>query len=92
MTPAQAAKILGCDVGATEDDVKWAFAAGVKLNHPDSIAGQQKGSDCVPMATLKQARDVLLKREATCPYCRGTGWQSVGMRKQRCVRGCALPA
>lgn len=97
MTPSQAAKILGCDVGSTEGEVRGAFVLAIRNAHPDTAGNALAAVLRVPrpdkvvydVETIKQARDVLLQRPAAaCGYCRGTGWQSLGMRRQRCVKGC----
>jgi hypothetical protein len=100
VTPSQAAKILGCEVLASPDEVRAAFAKCAKILHPDTEDGmyavqppaewaRMGGPVIATISGLKQARDVLLQRPAqACGVCRGTGWQSVGMKRVRCVKGC----
>ena len=92
MTPARAAEILGCAMTASHEDVRRAYAIVVKLAHPDSGYAREMRArkwETPSVADVMAARDVLLAKPAqVCSYCRGTGWQSVGLRKQRCVKGC----
>lgn len=79
------------------EQIRSAFAAAVKLCHPDHGLADWPFDKGPPhsVTDLKKARDVWLgshpdqdARVNACGYCRGTGWQSVGMRKVRCVKGC----
>ena len=103
MSPDKAAKVLGVAVGASAEAVRARFAAAVKESHPDTrpdyngppIAPPLAPIEAHSMATLKEARDVLLARAshsqppaASCPVCRGTGIQAIGLRRFPCVRGC----
>lgn len=93
MTRDQAAKLLGCAVSASADEVRRAFAITARDSHPDSRPSHLLDVPAPDLRDLKLARDVLLTaagevRPATCPHCRGSGWVQVGFKQERCVRGC----
>lgn len=93
MNLSQAERILGVKLGSSDDAVRLAFSVAVKANHPDTAALGEPGATLWGMAQLKQARDLLLggSRGGTivfCPHCRDTGWQSIGLHRVSCVKGC----
>lgn len=70
MTRNEAAAMLGVSQAATTEEIKAAFAAGVKGAHADT-AGT---SDAGLISNLKIARNVMLETETPpCPMCRGRG-------------------
>jgi hypothetical protein len=101
MNRSQAAELLSnyapdgvIDDGSAEA-IRTAFAMAVKWNHPDQA--ETTSGPLIKMAALKEARDVLLehvgaKPVSACPYCRGTGWQSIGFKPTPCIKGCAPEA
>lgn len=60
MTFDEAAKVLGVKLkGLTENEVRGAFARGVKLAHPD--VGGGTNSETQNLDRLKKAKDTLLR-------------------------------
>lgn len=92
MSPQTAAAMLEqyapggyLDPGADAADVRSAFAAAIKGNHPDH-GGAGRG-----LALYQEARDVLLKTQEThcaispCVLCRGVGKTRGRFGAQRCT-------
>jgi hypothetical protein len=84
----QAAAELGVAEDATRDEIRAAFTARVKEQHPD--AGGPGGD----ISSLKRARDYLLttepekellKQELTCPLCGGSGMVPAGFGSAQCA-------
>jgi len=73
-------------------EVREAFARQVKRHHPDGRAMTVDMGGQKSMATLKEAREVLLSCAplpvTDCPACRGSGWVATGFKQERCPRGC----
>lgn len=80
------------------ESVRRAFAEAVRVHHPDTRTTiSTPGGVWFPsMKEIKDARDVLLAHYTgrvpdsakVCPVCRGTGVQTIGVRRVPCVRGC----
>ena len=51
-------ELLGCETGATEDEVKSAYKKAALKHHPDRNRNDPKAAD--KFDEIKQARDVLL--------------------------------
>lgn len=100
MNVRDAKRILGPYMpggAVTQDSVRSAFAEAVKALHPDSRRGDRGDVNSQwTMHQLKESRELLLGHysgpsvgpASACPVCRGSGWQSIGMRRVPCVKGC----
>lgn len=90
MTLSDAREVLAAYLPAgdvTAEAIRAAFAAAVRANHPDT------GEPSHTVATIKEARDILLRNAGAepvkaCPVCRGSGYQMQGFQRVACVRGC----
>lgn len=78
--------VLGISKDASPDEVRAAYAAAVKADHPDHGGPGTSGAE------LKLARDQMLGRvplTGTCKVCGGRGWiKTGGFKSERCPRGC----
>ncbi|WP_210505812.1 J domain-containing protein [Naasia sp. SYSU D00057] len=70
MSPADAAKLLGVDVGAGIQEIQHAYARQARLNHPDLLvdaSDEERRSAGLRFAELHDARDALLAQKPVLP-------------------------